>query len=285
MQARTHCLALLTLLAGCKASAPAIEPGPVLVAACQIFVDGDREAAFLRIDEALAEAAAQGADLACFPEACLLGWLNPEAHQLGDPIPGRSTERLAELAERHGIMIAIGLVEKDRDLLYDSAVLIDSDRSLLLRHRKVNTLPNLMDPPYSAGNGVKESFVDTRFGRICLLISSDTFDDVAVRHTAIVKPDLLLVPYGWAAPESSWPEHGKSLHNYITHTARRIKAPVVGVDSVGKVLDGPWKGNVLGGQSAACDAGGWLFEPLADREPEVRVFDLGVLVRSEEPED
>ena len=81
-------LLLACFLAACRMT-PTSDPRALRVAACQIHVDGDREAAFARIDAALAEAVAQGADLACFPETCLMGWVNPNAHELADPIPTR----------------------------------------------------------------------------------------------------------------------------------------------------------------------------------------------------
>jgi len=263
-------VAALLLLAACTSRAPT----PVRLAACQILVDGDREANLARIDAALAEAAAQGADLAVLPETCLFGWVNPEAHRRADPIPGASTERLAELARRHGLMLVAGLAEREGERLHDSAVLIDRDGALLLRHRKVNVLSELMDPPYTPGPGAAESVVDTRLGRIGILICADTFRDELVDELAAARPDLVLVPYGWAAPEENWPQHGASLHEWIVHTARRVGAPVLGVVSVGTIGHGPWEGFLLGGQSAFSDAGGNLARPLADREVEVRVFEV-----------
>ncbi len=244
------------------------------IAACQILVDGDREAAFERIEAALVEAAEQGADLACFPEACLFGWVNPTAHQLADPIPGVTTDRLGELARRHGLMIALGLAERDGERLRNTVVLIDRDGALLLKHRKINILTELMDPPYTPGESAEHSVVDTRLGRIGLLICADTFKTEYVDQLAMADPDLVLVPYGWAAPAEDWPEHGASLHAWIAHTAKRTGAPTLGVDSAGAMTHGPWKGFVLGGQSALSDAGGGLSIPLADREREVRVFEL-----------
>ena len=83
------------------------------LAACQILViDGDREGNFRRIEYALDEAQAQHADIALFPESSILGWENPDAHRLAQPIPGADSDRIADLARSHHIMIAIGLDEK-----------------------------------------------------------------------------------------------------------------------------------------------------------------------------
>ncbi len=231
------------------------------------------------VDRALGLAAKAGAQIACLPETCLFGWVNPEAHGQADAIPGGTTERLGEMARRHGLMVAVGLSETEGDRLFDSAVLIDSDGTLLMRHRKVNILTELMDPPYTPGPDATGSVVDTRFGRIGLLVCADTFKDELVADIAAGSPDLVLVPYGWAAPLEQWPDHGQSLHRWVAHTARRAGAPVVGVDGTGSIDHGPWTGHIYGGQSVACDRDGNVLGILADREPEVRIFEIELAPR------
>ncbi len=268
---------ILTSCAGAPQAQEPRSPSPpskIRVAACQLEVRSDPALTLEDVERALAEAAAAGADIACFPETCLYGWVNPEAHQLADPIPGPTTDRLGEMARRHGLMIAVGLAERDGERLHDSAVLIDRDGTLLLHHRKVNILSELMDPPYTPGPGASDSVADTRFGRIGVLICADTFKDELVAQIAAAEPDLLLVPYGWAAPQKDWPDHGNSLHSWVSHTARRSGAPVVGVDATGSIAHGPWTGFLYGGQSIAVNAQGESLGILADRRPEVRVFEI-----------
>ena len=103
---------------------------------------------------------------------------------------------------------------------------------------------------------------------------SGAVDAAELQALAASDPQLVLVPYGWAAPAQAWPEHGQSLHDWIAATARRVGAPVLGVDSVGQLTHGPWAGYVLGGQSALAEADGRLRTPLADREAEVRVIEI-----------
>ena len=38
-----------------------------------------------------------------------------------------------------------------------------------------------------------------------------------------LKPDFLLIPYGWAAPENKWPEHGKELQKVVQKAAKLIR--------------------------------------------------------------
>ena len=249
----------------------------VRIAVCQTFcIDSDREGNFRRIEYALESAAKQGAQLACFPETAVLGWVNPEAHKLADPIPGPTSERIAELARKHKLMICIGLAEKAGDKLYDSAILVGADGRILSKHRKINTLVELMDRPYARGTREDIRVVETPLGRIGLLICADTFKDELVQAAGEQSPDLLLVPYGWAADKSEWPQHAKQLAAWVSATAKRAGCPVVGTDLVGRITSGPWTGKTYGGQSVVAHREGKVLTILRDRDADVRVIDLKV---------
>ena len=247
----------------------------VRIAVCQILViDGDREGNFRRIEYALETAHAQRADIAAFPESSILGWENPDAHRLATPIPGADSDRIASLARQYGLMVAIGLDEKDGDRLYDSAILVDKTGKLLWKYRKLNVLPELMDPPYSVGDINSIGVVATEFGRVGVLICADTFvDDYALR-LASLKPDLVLVPYGWAETFEKWSQNEKDLERLVASRAKMWKCPTVGTDLVGEMTQGPWKGRSYEGASVVADASGAVLEVLRDRDTDLRVVEL-----------
>jgi predicted amidohydrolase len=248
---------------------------PVRLAICQILViDSDREGNFRRIAYALDQAEAQHADIAIFPESSLLGWENPEAHRLAKPIPGEDSTRIAELARQHKIMIAIGLDEKDGDHLYDSAILVDKTGKLLWKHRKINVLPELMTPPYAQGRPEDIGVVETEFGRIAVLICADTFTDAYLQRLKSFKPDLMLVPYGWAARNEEWPQHSKLLEELVKRRAAEVKCPMAGVDLVGEMTHGPWTGQTYGGSSFVADGSGKILLTLRDRDTDLRVIEV-----------
>ena len=245
------------------------------VAVCQILaIDGDREGNFRRVEYALEQARTERADIAAFPESVILGWENPDAHRLATPIPGGDSDRIAALARQYGLMISIGFDEKDGEHLYDSAILVDKTGKLLWKHRKLNVLPELMDPPYSAGAPEGIGAVDTQYGRIGVLICADTFVDAYVDRLKQLKPDLVLVPYGWAAEVDKWPEHEKELEKLVVRRAEAWKCPVVGTDLVGLMTHGPWKGQTFGGASVVADGTGRVLALLRDRDVEVRVVEI-----------
>jgi len=271
---KAFCL-LLALTAPSQLSSGASTPKTVRLAVCQILViDGDREGNFRRIEYALDGAEAQGAKIAVFPESSILGWENPEAHKLAEPIPGKDSERIAALARQHHIMIAIGLDEKDGDRLYDSAILVDKTGKLLWKHRKINVLPELMTPPYSQGRPEGIGVVETEFGRIGVLICADTFTPAHFERLKTLKPDLLLVPYGWAATNDKWPEHSKELETIVKWASAQLKCPMAGVDLVGEMTHGPWAGWTYGGSSFVAGADGKILLTARDRDTDMKVIDL-----------
>ncbi|HUH62141.1 MAG TPA: carbon-nitrogen hydrolase family protein [Terracidiphilus sp.] len=247
------------------------------MAVCQILVvDGDREGNFRRIEYALEGAQAQHAEIAVFPESSILGWENPDAHRLATPIPGADSDRIAALARKYGVMIAIGLDEKDGDRLYDSAILVDKSGKLLWKHRKINVLPELMTPPYSQGRPEDIGVVDSEYGRLAVLICADTFTDAYLERLKALKPDLMLVPYGWAAPNDQWPQHSKVLEELVKKRAAQVRCPMAGVDLVGEMTHGPWAGQTYGGSSFVADADGEILLTARDRDTDLRVIDLAI---------
>jgi len=239
-------------------------------AICQIFcLDGDRSGNFIRIENAIREAKDAGADIACFPETALLGWVNPDAHKRAFPIPGEDSDRLCKLANDYDLYLCAGLTEKEGRRLYDSAVLIDGKGNILLKHRKINLLSELMSPPYTPGESIDA--VETRFGKIGLLICADTHDSKILKRMAALKPDLLLVPYGYAAAEDEWPGHGRELEKVVANTARKTKAFVIGTNLVGEITKGPWKGRIYGGQSVAADRTGRVVTIAKDRDRDIKI--------------
>jgi predicted amidohydrolase len=247
----------------------------MVVAIAQIYCqDGDYVGNLQRIELAIQSAKTQGAALVLFPESVLYGWLNPEAHEKASPIPGPDSDLLCQMAKKYQIYLCIGLDEKDGDQLFGSAILVDDQGVLLAKHRKINVLPELMSPPYTPGNSV--TCVQTRFGKIGLLVCADSFQEENLVAMQQMQPDLLLIPYGWAAPEAAWPAHGLTLQKVVQHAAQVVDCPAVGADLVGILTNGPWQGQIYGGQSVACDKKGAIIALGKDREPDLLVFSVSV---------
>ncbi|MEE8374349.1 MAG: carbon-nitrogen hydrolase family protein [Dehalococcoidia bacterium] len=152
------------------------------------------------IKAALDKAASHGADLVLFPEAALTGLTNNDepSHDLplGQTIPGPATDTLCDLCSKRGIWLAMGLLERDGDRLYDSAVLIDPHGKIQLKYRRIS--PGWhgkgADPlVYCQGKELRK--VETSLGSFAFLICGDLFDDSIVARLRDVGPDWLLFPF------------------------------------------------------------------------------------------
>ena len=111
----------------------------MLTSLVSLFVTYDPKANFLRIAKAVEGASSRECELVCFPECSLNGLVmtNNYEHDLGlaVEIPGKMTDNLAKLARKYDIHIAIGLLEREGEMLYDSAILFDNNGEIMLKYR------------------------------------------------------------------------------------------------------------------------------------------------------
>ena len=141
---------------------------------------GDKERNLNRIIGYLECAAARGANLVVLPETALTGYdadLDHEGdermhHRLAEPIPGPSTEAVAEATHRLGVYAVFGLAERAEDgTVYNAAVACGPD-GVLGRYRKMH-LP--ADEPSWAGRGDEPFMFGTPWGPVGVSICYDTF--------------------------------------------------------------------------------------------------------------
>src|SRR5438105_15302764 len=73
------------------------------------------------------EATREKAELVLFPELVVHGHCTPNTWELAEPVPGPSTERLAQLAKKYRLFLCAGLSEKERDIVYNTVALVGPD--------------------------------------------------------------------------------------------------------------------------------------------------------------
>src|SRR5438445_7273197 len=73
-------------------------------------------------------AAGEKAELVLFPELVVHGHCTPNTWELAEPIPdGPSVVRLVQIARRYRLVVVAGMSEKERDLVYNTQVLVGPD--------------------------------------------------------------------------------------------------------------------------------------------------------------
>jgi predicted amidohydrolase len=248
------------------------------IAMCQITIlDGDRSGNFIRIENAIVEAVSKGAELICFPEAAMLGWLNSDAYTRACTIPGPDSDQLCGLAQKYAVYLCIGVEEFESGRLFNSALLIDDRGQILLKHRQINIPQKLMPHPYTQGAEADIATANTKFGKIGMLICADTHREDILNRMAELKPNLLVVPYGYAEDEQKWPAHGEEFHKVVTETAKRTGSAVIGTNPVGRISKGPWAGRIYGGQSIAVDKLGGIIDTARDRDRDIKIVPLAAI--------
>lgn len=167
------------------------------VAILQFDCPPEKDAAILQI-ESLAEEAAVGADLVLIAETPFTPYTTVADYRpIAEPIPGPYCDRLGRLAQRHGVYVCSGTVERDGHSTYNSAVIYSPGGELLLKHRKCTLGPGDGEGGYTPGSEI--AVVETAFGRVGILICLDTLERANQTRMAALNPDLILVPsYGLA---------------------------------------------------------------------------------------
>jgi nitrilase len=144
----------------------------------------DTPATMEKLEMLVEGAAKHGAKLAVFPEAFIGGY--PKGHAFGAVVGSRTEEgrdwfrryfesaidlageeadRIGELAARHEMALAVGVIERDGGTLYCTVVFCGADGSLLGTHRKL--MPTAAERlVWGFGDGSTMPVVDSPVGRL-----------------------------------------------------------------------------------------------------------------------
>ncbi len=179
----------------------------VKVGLVQLSCTKDKEYNIQKTIESIRKAAQKGANIVCLQELfSSLYFCDVEDYEnfkLAEPIPGKTTSMLEEIAKELGIVIIASMFEKRAHGLYfNTTAVIDADGIYLGKYRKMH-IPD--DPGYyekfyfTPGDTGYMTF-KTKFGRIGVLICWDQWYPEAARITSLMGAEILFYPtaIGWA---------------------------------------------------------------------------------------
>ena len=171
-----------------KVHAAVVQAAPVLF---------DRERTTIKAIQLIQETAANGAELTLFPEAFIPAYprgfsfgavvgqrkhwgrdLWERYYQNSVPIPSATTQALGDAAQKAGVHLAIGVIERDGGTLYCTTIYFDSNGILLGKHRKLKPTgaERLI---WGEGDGATLSAFKTRLGTIGGLICWENYIPLA----------------------------------------------------------------------------------------------------------
>lgn len=192
------------------------------------------------------------ADLALFGELFLTGYMaRDELRTLAEPIPGPSTKAVQKIAKDHSCHIIFGMPERDirTKLLYNDSVLVTPD-GIVEYYRKIHPANfGPFDEGIYFGRGREPKLVETKLGKIGLMICFDSFFPELARLLALKGADIIAIIS--AAPSTSKPMFDKVLPaRAVENTLFVLYCNIVGTElnmvfAGGTQAIGP-RGNYLG---------------------------------------
>ncbi len=183
----------------------------------------------------LRQAAGQGVQVACLPELFRAQYFcqveDARLFDLAEPIPGPTTDVLAEIAKATGMVVVGSVFERRMPGVYhNTAVVLDADGKLVGKYRKMHIPddPLYYEKYYFIPGDLGFQAFDTRYGKVGTLVCWDQWFPEAARLTALQGAVVLFYPtaIGWHPREKA--EHGTAQHS-AWETIQRSHAIANGV--------------------------------------------------------
>ncbi len=212
-------------------------PLPIHVAAIQYpteMYDRTRntDRAFHLLDDA-----AHIADLVLLPETSFTGyWLGADMEKFAEPVPNSITSIVSEIAVSRNACICYCTAERDGEKMYNTAVLVGADGSLIGRHRKVHLFKADVESGFTAGDALE--VFDTHLGKLGILICYDVFHIESVRVLDLKGAQLVLVPaVGLVLPDTTLEQTLYSWETVLRANAKYGRCHVVWANKTGMDRD------------------------------------------------
>ena len=153
---------------------------------------GDRDGTTQKVCAAVSTAAREGAQLVVFPETVIpyypyfsfiqapaaMGKEHLRLYAEAVVVPGPTTDAVAEVARSTGVVVALGVTERDHGSLYNAQVIFDADGRMALHRRKITpTYHERM--VWGQGDGAGLRAAETRVGRIGALACWEHYNPLA----------------------------------------------------------------------------------------------------------
>jgi nitrilase len=167
--------------------------GSVKAAAIQIAPDlTSRGGTIERMLESIEEAARRGVEIAVFPETCvpyypyfsfvvppaLAGPEHMRLYQEAVDVPGPDTAAFSTAARQHGMVLVVGVNERDHGSLYNTQLVFDADGELVIQRRKIT--PSYHERMiWGQGDGSGLTVADTAVGRVGALACWEHYNPLA----------------------------------------------------------------------------------------------------------
>ncbi|HWR53797.1 MAG TPA: carbon-nitrogen hydrolase family protein [Bryobacteraceae bacterium] len=188
--------------------------------------------------ETFDRAAAEKPDLVLFTENLVDRGVAVPLEETAQTIPGPATDMLAERARRYKTWVATSLHEREGDLLYNTAVLIDRHGRIAGKYRKVHLAT--VEGERGITPGSDYPVFDTDFGRVGMLVCWDNWFVEPARVMRLKGAELLLLPIAGDGVPGHWDviSRARAIDNgvFVVSASTNASSPSRIIDPYGKVL-------------------------------------------------
>ena len=242
----------------------------------------DRKRNLALAEEGVRAAAAQGAQLISLQELFRTPYFpqveSADHFDLAESIPGPTSECMSKLAAELGVVLIVPVFEKRAVGVYhNTAIVIDTDGTQAGLYRKMHIPddPGFYEKYYFTPGDTGFHAIDTRLGRIGVLICWDQWFPEAARLLALDGAEILFYPsaIAWLDGESE-EENNAQRESWIT--VQRGHAIVNGVFVAATNRVGREGGLTFFGSSFACDPQGRILAQARTDHEQVLVVDCSM---------
>lgn len=171
--------------------------------------DGDKDYNLSVIDKLTAKAKEGGAEVISFHEMSITAYTffkdlsREEVKSYAEKVPGKSTQRLIEIAAKYDITVLAGLVEvDDEDKLYNTYICVNKN-GLKAKYRKIHPFISKYLSP-----GTEYVVFDIKGWKCGILICYDNNVVENVRATSLLGAEVIFAPHVTMCTPSSMPGRG-----------------------------------------------------------------------------
>ena len=252
----------------------------------QMRCEADHAQNLRRAQDAISDAAREGAEVVCLPELFRTPYLcqseDPARFDWAESIPGPTSEVLGKQAADHGISLIASLFERRAAGLYhNTTAILDESGTLVGRYRKMHIPddPLYHEKFYFTPGDLGFQVHRTEAGALGVLVCWDQWFPEAARSTALAGADFLFYPtaIGWQFEEGEEIDSAQREAWVIMQRAHAIANGlfVVAVNRVGhERLEGATGDGIrFWGSSFVCDPFGRVLATAPEDEEAVLVVE------------
>ncbi|MGO2611797.1 nitrilase-related carbon-nitrogen hydrolase [Corynebacterium flavescens] len=173
----------------------------VTIALTQTKWTGDKESMIEKHEELTRKAAKEGAEIICYQELFYGPYFgivqDTKYYDYAESIPGPTTERFQKLAKELGIVIVLPIYEEENTgVLYNTAVVIDADGTLVGKYRKhhIPHVDRFREKFYFRPGNTGWPVFETKVGNIGVTICYDRHFPEGWRNLGLAGAEIVFNP-------------------------------------------------------------------------------------------